>query len=43
MDGNPRVVCLLGGGAERYLGLHVRDDDWLDYWRFLGVQGISDT
>jgi hypothetical protein len=39
--GNRRVVYLYGVDAERHLSLCHWDDDWHDYWRFLGVQEVS--
>ena len=42
-DGNRGVVDLIGGGAERYLSLRGWVDGWGDFWRFLGVQVVSDA
>jgi hypothetical protein len=43
VNGRRLVVYLDGHDAERYLSLFVWDDDWYGYWRFLGVQEVSDT
>jgi hypothetical protein len=41
--GNRRVVYLAGEGDERSLNLYDWHGYWLGYWRFLGVQEVSDT
>jgi hypothetical protein len=41
--GRRNVVCLHWRGAGRDLRLSYWGDDWGGYWRFLGVQEVSDT
>jgi hypothetical protein len=43
VGGDRRVVCLDRHGDERRLYLIDCDDGWVDGWRFLGVQEVSDT
>jgi hypothetical protein len=41
VHGHRYVVCLDWRGAERDLYLYFWVDDWLGFWRFLGVQEVS--
>jgi hypothetical protein len=43
VDGYRGVVCLRWRDDERYLRLGDWDGDWGGYWRFLGVQEVSDA